>query len=156
MGGWGYFKNINSTPTIPTKFRKQRMSNCFFFLSAQGRATYRNSYIAQPRIKLQWLSQNTISGFFRVSMSAIGDHLSDHYICWTNYLDDRFSVLYKAWCKKYIAFLESISITLYYPALCRQKKKKQFDILFQFREFGGKYTYHLSSQKNHNTYAHTK
>ena len=58
---------------------------------------------------------------------AISDHLTDHYICKTNYLDDCFSVLYKTRAKQHLDFLEALAIMLYLPTLCRQSR--QFDIL---------------------------
>ena len=54
----------------------------------------------------------------QVQRSAIGNHVADHYICRTNYSDDSFSVLYKARCKQYLAFLEAIAIMLYCPTFC--------------------------------------
>ena len=65
----------------------------------------------------------------------ISDHISDHYICRTNYSEDRFSVLYKTRCKKHLAFLQAIAIKLYCSTFYRQRR--HFDILCLFGELGG-------------------
>ena len=51
-----------------------------------------------------------MSGSSQAQESAIGDHLGEHYICRTNYSDDRFSILDKAWCKKHLVVLKDIAI----------------------------------------------
>ena len=78
------------------------------------------------------LTQNTTSESSQMKELAIGNHLADHYICRTNYLDDCFSVLYKARSKPHLAFLEAIAITLYCPTLCRQRR--QFYIICLLEE----------------------
>ena len=67
--------------------------------------------------------------------SAIVDHLADHYICWTDFSDDYFSVFYKAKSKQHLAFWEAMAILLYCPTLCRERR--QFNIFCQFWELGG-------------------
>ena len=73
-------------------------------------------------------SQKSISGYFQIQESAIGDYLSNYFICRTNYSGDCFSVLYKTRCKKHLAILEAIAITLFHPSLCRLRR--QFDNLW--------------------------
>ena len=74
---------------------------------------------------------------------CVGEHLSDHYICRTNYSDDCLSVLYKVRCKKHLAFLEAIAIMLYCPILrSPPPKKRQIDIIiYLFGEFGGNHRF---------------
>ena len=45
---------------------------------------------------------------------AIVHHSYEHYVCRTNYSEDRFSAFHKAWCQKNVAIL-----TLFRLILCR-------------------------------------
>ena len=67
--------------------------------------------------------------------SAIGDHWSEHFIFWTNYSDDRFSVLHKTRCKKLLIVLKAIAIMLFHPSLCRQRRQFYHSIRGVWLEF---------------------
>ena len=55
-------------------------------------------------------SQELISGSSQAQESALGEHLCRSYIWQANYLDQHFSVLYKAYSKNHLAVWESITI----------------------------------------------
>ena len=74
-----------------------------------------------PRFLLN-RSQELTFGCSQAQESAIGDYICESYICQANYLDQCFSVLYKANKKKHLAVLESIAIRLNKPNLCKQRR----------------------------------